>query len=134
MAWQPEQGQLLAAPGLVGIVLYERLSWHACGTLGEGGCEIQTLCFSPDGESQSTRSTVKCAWIVGLRMLLRQTANTMGPSYLGFRILGVAWHAWETSRYGLRQLHAVQAGHGIMQRALTSTRKYETPVIWGRHA
>ena len=48
VAWQPDQGQLLAAPGRTGVTLYERLSWHACGTLGEG-CEIQTLCFSPDG-------------------------------------------------------------------------------------
>ena len=48
VAWQPEQGQLLAAPGRTGVVLYERLSWTAVATLAEG-TEIQTVCFSPDG-------------------------------------------------------------------------------------
>ena len=48
MAWQPEQGQLLAAPGPKGIVLYERDSWHPTATLAQEA-EIQTLCFSADG-------------------------------------------------------------------------------------
>ena len=48
VAWQPGQGELLAAPGPKGFVLYERDSWHPAATLAEEG-EIHTLCFSPDG-------------------------------------------------------------------------------------
>ena len=50
VAWQPEQGALLAAPGPKGVVLYERDSWHPTATLAPEA-EMQTLCFSPNGAS-----------------------------------------------------------------------------------
>ena len=63
VAWQPDQGLMLAAPGSKGgVVLYERDVWQPVATLAPD-TEIHTLCFSPDGEDHHAAESCALAGV-----------------------------------------------------------------------
>ncbi|KAL6760556.1 hypothetical protein V8C86DRAFT_2550734 [Haematococcus lacustris] len=97
VAWHPDGGSLLAAPGTDNdVVLFERLSWSPSAYLAGGHTKAVTaFAFSPNGlyAASAGEDCVVCVWDLATNKLLAKAAPPgEGAAAAGSHTVGLAWH------------------------------------------
>ncbi|KAJ9533673.1 hypothetical protein QJQ45_026735, partial [Haematococcus lacustris] len=97
VAWHPDGGSLLAAPGTDNdVVLFERLSWSPSAYLAGGHTKAVTaFAFSPNGlyAASAGEDCVVCVWDLATNKPLAKAAPPgEGAAAAGSHTVGLAWH------------------------------------------